>query len=103
VINVGGNKVYPEEVEAAINRHPAVRMSLVRPRRNPITGALVAADIVLNEGAPLPDDARGAASLRQEILALCRATLAAYKIPASLRFVPALDVAAAGKLTRGSA
>jgi acyl-coenzyme A synthetase/AMP-(fatty) acid ligase len=30
VINVGGLKVHPEEVEAAINRHPKVRASLVR-------------------------------------------------------------------------
>src|SRR5205085_12212123 len=47
IINVGGLKVYPEEVEATINRHPAVRMSMVRPRRSPITGSLVAADVVL--------------------------------------------------------
>src|SRR5439155_91172 len=47
VINVGGLKVYPEEVEAVINRHPAVRMSAVRSRRNPIMGALVVAEVVL--------------------------------------------------------
>ena len=49
LINVGGLKGYPEEVEAAINRHPAVRMSLVVARRSPITGSLVAADVVLKE------------------------------------------------------
>src|SRR6185295_886306 len=49
IINVGGLKVYPEEVEAAINRHPAVRMSMVRSTRSSITGALVAADVVLND------------------------------------------------------
>lgn len=103
VINVGGNKVYPEEVEAAINRHPAVRMSLVRPRRNPIMGALVAADVVLNDRASPEGNAGSDAVLRQEILALCRATLPAHKIPASLRFVSALDVAAAGKLARNDA
>lgn len=103
VINVGGNKVYPEEVEAAINRHPAVRISLVRPRRNPIMGALVAADVVLNDGASPAGTTGSDAALRQEILALCRATLPAHKIPASLRFVAALDVAAAGKLARGDA
>ena len=41
IINVGGLKVHPEEVEAVINSHPCVRMSLVRSRRNPITGAVV--------------------------------------------------------------
>ena len=32
VINVGGQKVHPEEVEAVINQHPAVQMSRVDPR-----------------------------------------------------------------------
>src|SRR5438034_5249527 len=49
IINVGGSKVHPEEVEAVINGHPHVRMSLVRTRKNPITGALVVADVVLRE------------------------------------------------------
>ena len=35
MINVGGMKVHPEEVEAVINRHPLVRMSLVRTKKNP--------------------------------------------------------------------
>ena len=48
VINVGGQKIFPEEVENVINRHPAVRMSLVHGRRNPMMGALVVADVVLD-------------------------------------------------------
>jgi len=95
VINVGGLKVHPEEVEAVINRHPAVRMSLVRSRKNPITGSLVVADVVLN--AELDESAT---DFKGEILLICRESLAAYKIPATIRFVPALDVAAAGKLVR---
>ena len=49
VINVGGLKVYPEEVESVLNADPRVRMSLVRARRNPITGAVVVADVVLDD------------------------------------------------------
>jgi acyl-coenzyme A synthetase/AMP-(fatty) acid ligase len=45
-INVGGLKVHPEEVEAVINRHPEVSISLVRPKKSPITGSLVVADVV---------------------------------------------------------
>ena len=92
VINVGGLKVYPEEVEAAINRHPAVRMSRVRPRKSSITGALVAADVVL-KGTVDPIFTR-------EILKICRDSLPPHKIPATIRFVPALEMAAAGKLAR---
>ncbi len=47
IINVGGFKVHPEEVEAVINRYPEVSMSLVRSRKSPITGAIVIADVVL--------------------------------------------------------
>ena len=91
IINVGGLKVHPEEVEAVINRHPAVRMSLVRARKNPFTGAVVVADVVLK-----PDAAAG----QDDILAACRGSLAPHKIPATIRFVPALDVSGGGKLAR---
>jgi len=100
VINIGGLKVYPEEVEAVINRHPAVRMSVVRPRRNPITGSLVSADVVL-KAEPDQSNANGqVADLKREILQICQKNLAAHKIPATIRCVPALEVAAAGKLVR---
>src|SRR5204862_96271 len=73
IINVGGLKVHPEEVEAVINAHPRVRMSLVRTRKNPITGALVVADVVLNAEA---DVANGRAlELEQEIMRRCREVL----------------------------
>jgi acyl-coenzyme A synthetase/AMP-(fatty) acid ligase len=97
VINVGGLKVYPEEVEAVINRHPAVRMSMVRPRRNPLTGALVSADVVVEE---VPNGSYPAVDLENEILKICRQSLPPHKIPAIIRCVPALTVAAAGKLVR---
>ena len=50
IINIGGLKVHPEEIEAVINRHPQVRMSLVRPKASPITGSIVIADVVLKSG-----------------------------------------------------
>jgi acyl-coenzyme A synthetase/AMP-(fatty) acid ligase len=98
VINVGGQKVYPEEVETVINRHPAVRMSCVRSRRSPITGALVSADVVLMGD---PDPAAGrVAELKQEILNICRETLARHKVPALLNFVTSLVVTDSGKIER---
>jgi acyl-coenzyme A synthetase/AMP-(fatty) acid ligase len=98
-INVGGLKVHPEEVEAVINRHPQVRMSLVRARKNSVTGALVVADVVIESD---PHAAiRGKDELQHEILQLCRNLLPRHKIPASINVVPALTVAATGKMTRG--
>ena len=103
VINVGGLKVYPEEVEAVINRHPAVRMSVVRSRRNPITGALVSADVVLREvlkGEPDRSSDSQIADFKREIIQICRESLAPHKVPATIRCVPAVEVASAGKLAR---
>jgi len=98
VINVGGNKVHPEEVEAVINRHPAVRMSVVRSKRNPIMGALVVADVVLASAGGSDNDR--VAAIKREILQICRENLAQHKIPVTVRVVPGIDVAAAGKLAR---
>jgi acyl-CoA synthetase (AMP-forming)/AMP-acid ligase II len=102
VVNVGGLKVHPEEVEAVINRHPSVLMSIVRSRKNPIVGALVVADVVLT-GEAQDRTRRQAAELTREILETCRDSLAAHKVPATIRFVPALEVAASGKMARHDA
>ena len=100
VINIGGLKVHPEEVEAVINRHPSVQMSLVHGRRNPITGALVVADIVVK--SDFDDNGTNVENerIKTDILESCRRALAPYKVPALVRFVPTLEVASTGKLAR---
>ncbi len=98
IINIGGLKVHPEEIEAVINRHVDVRMSRAKSRRSPITGAIVVADVILTAGSS--DRAR---EIRDEILGNCRASLASHKVPAVIRFVEALDVTPAGKLARSDA
>jgi acyl-CoA synthetase (AMP-forming)/AMP-acid ligase II len=97
IINIGGLKVHPEEVEAVINRHPQVRMSLVRPKRSPFTGAIAIADVVLKSACPRAEDE---ADVKDEILTLCRNALPRHKVPAAISIVPALAVAATGKLAR---
>jgi acyl-coenzyme A synthetase/AMP-(fatty) acid ligase len=94
IINVGGAKVHPEEVETALNAHAIVRASRVFARTSPITGALVFADVVLRHGC-LPDRAS-----EGDILAACRARLPAYMVPAGLRFVADLPMTDGGKLAR---
>ena len=96
IINVGGLKVHPEEIEAVINRHDRVRMSLVKARRSPIMGSIVVAEVVLD--GPAPEDA-----VRAEIVEACRQSLPVHKRPATVRFVPSLPVTAAGKLARADA
>ena len=96
IINVGGLKINPEEVEAVINRHPGVALSRVSGRRNPITGAIVVAEVVL------ADAANDNATFRDSLLALCREQLPAFKVPAMVRFVKKLDLTAGGKLARNA-
>jgi acyl-coenzyme A synthetase/AMP-(fatty) acid ligase len=94
IINVGGAKVHPEEVEAALNAHAAVRASRVFARKSPITGALVAAEIVLRDGAAADE------ATKRDILAACRAALPAHKAPSFLRFVAELPMTDGGKVAR---
>ncbi len=97
IINIGGLKVHPEEIEAVINRHPQVRMSLVRPKKSPIIGSIVIADVVLKSDAELTSTEL---QVKNDILELCRDALPRHKVPAAISFVPTLDVAATGKLAR---
>lgn len=100
IINVGGLKVNPEEVEAVINRHPLVQMSLVKARRNPMTGAIVVAEVVLKavEAVGASDEFRK--RVEGELRTHCRETLPVHKVPAIFKFVSALAVTAGGKLAR---
>jgi acyl-coenzyme A synthetase/AMP-(fatty) acid ligase len=99
IINIGGLKVHPEEIEAVINRRAEVRMSRARSRKSPITGSIVVADVILADGC----DVSRADEVRTVILADCRASLAPHKVPAMIKFVTALDITAAGKLARTDA
>jgi acyl-coenzyme A synthetase/AMP-(fatty) acid ligase len=99
IINVGGLKVHPEEVEAVINAHPDVRISRVKGRRSPISGMVVVAEVV-----PVDDlDEHGESRVRDEILATCDRQLERYKIPMRITFVAALPMTSGGKLARDEA
>jgi acyl-coenzyme A synthetase/AMP-(fatty) acid ligase len=97
MINIGGVKVYPEEIEAVINAHPAVEMSLVKARRSSITGSLIRAEIVCKPPAAPTETLAG------EIIEFCRLHLPPSKVPVSLRFADQLAVEASGKLRRRDA
>ena len=100
ILNIGGLKVHPEEIEAVINRHPSVRMSRVQGRRNPITGSIAVADVVLKAEGQDTTNRAAQIELKDDILKLCRDALPPHKVPAAISFVPALEVGATGKLVR---
>lgn len=94
VINVGGLKVHPEEIETVINRHAAVRQAKVRPRKSPIIGNIVVADVVLADGAHDTD------KVKRNIIELCAASLPGHKVPALVNIVPSIEMTAGGKVSR---
>jgi acyl-coenzyme A synthetase/AMP-(fatty) acid ligase len=84
IINVGGEKVMPAEVESVILEVPGVNDALVRGEPNPITGNMVVAVVV-------PEIPGGSDELKRAVRAHCREKLAAYKVPVRVTFVDALE------------
>jgi acyl-CoA synthetase (AMP-forming)/AMP-acid ligase II len=101
VINVGGLKVHPEQVEAVISRHPDVHMCLVRAKKSPVTGALVVAEVVLNADLPAAD--RDVTAVKESILEFCHAELPPHKVPVLIKIVPSLALSGTGKVMRRDA
>ncbi len=87
-INTGGEKVFPEEVEAALHGHPAVADVLVVGVADERWGSAVTAVV-----APVP----GAEPSLEELREHCRIDLAGYKLPKHLVLVDAVRRSPAGK------
>ena len=92
MINVAGNKVFPEEVEAVLNQHPAVKLCLISSYMHSFLGERVQADIVLFDGQK-PFDV-------EELINFCRSRLSPYKIPQKINFVEDLPMTYSQKLIR---
>ena len=88
-INTGGEKVYPEEVEAVLKAHPRLADAVVVGVPDPTFGERVVAVVQPEAGADPP----GIEELRD----YCRARLAGYKAPRALHRVDAMPRLDAGK------
>lgn len=93
VINVGGAKVSPEEVEAALLKMSLVKEIRVFGQKNPITGAVVAAEVVIPYGTD-EDHAR------QAIYSFAKLHLENFKVPRIFKFVPKISMTLSGKKSR---
>jgi acyl-CoA synthetase (AMP-forming)/AMP-acid ligase II len=87
-INTGGEKVFPEEVEAVLKAHDAVYDAVVVGVADERWGQRVAAVVQPVEGVEPTLD---------ELVAHCRTSLAGYKVPRSLVLVDAVVRSPAGK------
>lgn len=77
IINVGGEKVYPAEVESVLLEIPNIKDVLVTGKKSPITGQIVAATVVLEQ----PEDLK---TLKKRVFNYCKGRLLPYKIPTLL-------------------
>ena len=80
MINVGGLKVFPAEIESVIQKADNVAQVSVYGQKNPLTGQIVCAQITLNG----PEDRL---PLTRRIKALCREKLERFKIPVKISIV----------------
>lgn len=93
-INVGGNKVIPEEVEAVIREVEGVAEVVVKPKSSGVMGQLVTAEVQITKLVTDPK------VLRKSIISHCREKLEKFKIPALIRFVEEIDYNPTGKISR---
>jgi len=93
VINVGGNKVYPEHVESVLAQVPTVELVRVVGKDNSVVGQLVVAEVLLSAEA---DQAAAKAALMQ----VASAQLQKHERPFSYQFVDNIEHSTTGKVQR---
>ncbi len=80
LINVGGQKVFPAEVEAVLLECPLVADAVVQGERHPLTGSIVSANVRLREALDENE-------ARRDIKRFCASRLEPFKVPVKIRFV----------------
>ena len=91
IINRGGEKISPREVDEILMDHPAVQQVVVFAMPHDKLGEEVAAAIVLREGATADE---------KELRDFCSQRLAAFKVPRKIVFLEQIPLGATGKLQR---
>lgn len=91
MINVSGNKVFPEEVEAVLDQHSAIDSSRVFGDKHPLLGEIVCAEVIKEQNCMLDVE---------EVLRFCRSRLSTYKVPQRLIQVEHIAHTQSGKLKR---
>jgi acyl-CoA synthetase (AMP-forming)/AMP-acid ligase II len=95
LINRGGEKIAPREIDEVLLRHPAVAEAVTFGVPHPSLGEDVAAAVVLSG-----DAGREGEVGKRELLDFCRQHLADFKVPRQLHFVTEIPRTATGKIQR---
>ncbi|NGF76731.1 acyl--CoA ligase [Fluviicola sp. SGL-29] len=91
VINVSGNKVFPEEVEGILETRQEIEQAKISGVPHPIMGQIIQAEVVLKAGETINVE---------EVLTYCRKRLSTYKVPQRIVVVQELEMTKTGKLVR---
>ena len=91
IINRGGEKISPREVDEVLMDHPAVQQAVTFAMPHDKLGEEVAAAVVLREGQSASE---------RELRAFCAARLADFKVPRKLLLLPEIPKGATGKPQR---
>ena len=91
VINVSGNKVFPNEVEEVVNGYKGIINSKAFSKVHPLMGEVVAVDIVVKEGVVIDTEA-----LRN----YCKRALSSFKLPQFINVVNEIEMTDSGKVKR---
>jgi long-chain acyl-CoA synthetase len=91
MINVGGEKVFPSEVEDMMLGHPRIKDVVIIGIADDLKGEAPKAFVQIKEGEP---------ATAEEIRAFCKAKMAPYKVPVAVEFIDEIPRSAAGKALR---
>ncbi len=91
MINRGGEKIAPREIDDVLLQHPSVGEAVAFGTPHPVWGEEVAAAVVLKE-----------AVTEKELIAFARERLADYKVPRTIHVVERIPRTATGKIQRRS-
>lgn len=92
LINFVGMKIFPDEVESVLVRHPAIQEARVFGIAHPHFGQIPGAELVVRPGMPAPAEV--------ELRRHCYQRLAAHKVPKEFRYVERLERTVSGKIKR---
>jgi acyl-CoA synthetase (AMP-forming)/AMP-acid ligase II len=87
----GGENIYPREIDELLYKHPAVAVAATVGVPDKLYGEEVAAFVVLKDGA---------LATEQELIDYCRAHLADYKCPKTIKFVADVPKGPTGKVLK---
>jgi long-chain acyl-CoA synthetase len=93
MVNVGGFKVFPREVEEVLYEHPKVKEAAVAGVHHRVRGEILVAHVV-------PRDLDDPRALKRELRDFCAQRLSGYKVPRRFEIVPEIPKTFIGKAIR---